>query len=763
MKRSLFSGGALPVFSVCCLLLFSGAAHRLRADETKRVLIIHSFGSAAPPFTTHSIAFETELTEHLGGNLDLDEVSLDQARYTEPDMENALVEYLQKRQAKWQPDLVVPVGSPAGIFVEKFRDRLFQQATVLYTGMDRRRLGVDALKNNAAFVGEKFEGPGFVEDILQLAPETTNIVCIIGASPTERYWTAAFQSDFEQFTNRVSFTWLNDVPFDQMLQRVQKLPPHSFIFFILLIRDAAGITHDADKALSRIREVANAPVNGIFEQQLGLGIVGGRLYRAEFEGAESARLAVRILHGEAASNFPPEIVDPAGSQYDWRELRKWRISEVRLPSGSVVKYRQASFWQRYGYLIIAGLSVVLVQAVLIAGLAMNLNRRRKAERSLRESEQRFRTMADCAPVLIWMSGTDKTCAFVNRSWLEFTGRKLEQELGNGWAECLDLEHREQCLKIYHTAFDARMPFEMEYRLRRHDGEYRWMTDRGVPRYDANHEFLGYVGVAIDLTDRKSAEEARQRLAHTSRLTVVGELTAMIVHELNQPLVATRFNVESAKALLDPQSATSEGLLEILSDIHADNRRASEAIQRIRTLVSKHELQIQPVDINACVSEVVRMLRSELQHRSVQLHTDWQAPSAIVSGDAVHLQHVILNLIVNGMDAMKDCRQSERHLFVSTAANVDGYVEVSISDSGRGIEIENLSRIFESFYTTKPDGMGMGLFLARLIVQSHAGRLWAENNKNGKGTTLRFILPMEPIETSKPSLEEQSACATGAEA
>ncbi len=760
---SLFSVGALPVIWVCCLILVSGAANRVRAEETKRVLIVHSFGSAAPPFTTHSAAFETELTERLGEKLDLDEVSLDHARYTDPDMENALVEYLQKRQAKWQPDLVVPIGSPAGIFVEKYRDRLFPQAAILYTGMDRRRLGADALKNNAAFVGESFDGPGFVDDILHLAPDTTNIVCIIGASPVERYWTAAFQSEFARFTNRVSFTWLNDLSFDQMLERVKKLPPHSFVFFILLIRDAAGVTHNADEALSLLCKVANAPVNSIYEHQLGLGIVGGRLYRAEFEGAESARLAVRILHGEAASNIPPEFVGPVGSQYDWRELRTWGISEGRLPPGSIVKYRQATFWERYGYLIVVGVSVVFVQSVLIAGLVVNLNRRRKAERSLRESEQRFRTIADSAPVLIWMAGTDKKCLFFNRSWLEFTGRKMEQEPANGWAESIHPEHLEHSLRIYNTAFDARMPFEMEYRLRRHDGEYRWVMDRGVPRYGPNQDFLGYVDVAIDLTDRKSAEEARQRLVHISRLSAVGELTAMIVHELNQPLSAMRFNIEAAKALVDPQSAASRQLLEVLADIHADNRRAAEAIQRIRALVSKRELQIQAVNMNECVSEVVRLVESELMHRSVQLHADCHAPDATVRGDTVHLQHVILNLIINAMDAMKDCLESERHLFISTAANVDGYVEVSISDTGRGIETENLSRIFESFFTTKPDGMGMGLYLARLVVQSHSGRLWAENNKNGQGTTLRFILPVVLTEAPKPSpLKEASACtaATG---
>jgi signal transduction histidine kinase len=333
------------------------------------------------------------LTERLGEKVDLDEVSLDHARFADADMEEALVEYLQKRQAKWKPDLVVPIGSPAGKFVEQYRDRLFPQTPILYTGMDRRRLRADALQNNAAFVGESFDGPGFIEDILQLAPDTTNIVCVIGASPVERYWAAAFQSDFARFTNRVGFTWLNDLPFDQMLERVRRLPSHSFIFMILLMRDAAGVTHEADRALRRIREVANAPVNSIYQEQLGLGIVGGRLYRAEFEGVEGARMAIRILRGEAASSFPPMIVGPIGSQYDWRELRRWHISEDRLPAGSVVKYRGLTVWERHRGFITTTVSVALMQGVWILGLLVNLRRRRRAERLLAESEKAARELS----------------------------------------------------------------------------------------------------------------------------------------------------------------------------------------------------------------------------------------------------------------------------------------------------------------------------------------------------------------------------------
>src|SRR5436190_251206 len=271
---------------------------------------------------------------------------------------------------------------------------ILSETPILYTGMDRRRLPPDALEKNAAFIGESFDLPGFVEDILQIAPATKNIAVVIGASQVERYWADAFRKEFESYANRINFIWLNDLSLDQMLEKTRALPPDSFIFLILLLRDATGVTHNADEALQRIHAVANAPINSIFQHQLGSGIVAARLYQAELEGIESAHIAVRILHGEPASSFPPEIVGPLSPRYDWRELKRWKINEERLPPGSVVSFREPTVWDNYGGWIIAGVSLCFVQAVLIFGLLANLAKRRLAERSLIASEDRVTLAAD---------------------------------------------------------------------------------------------------------------------------------------------------------------------------------------------------------------------------------------------------------------------------------------------------------------------------------------------------------------------------------
>ena len=391
-----------------CALFLTGPTAGVRGAEVQRpwrVLMVHSFGSSAPPFTTHSTAFESAIAKELGTAVDLDHVSLEMARYAQPDMEEAFVEFLTKRFSRWQPDLVVPIGSPAGRFVAKFRDRLFARMPVVYTGMDKRTLPTDAFARNATFVGEDFDLKGLVEDMLRLVPETNHIVVILGATPLERYWTEAFRQEFEPFKERVRFTWVNDLSFEQMRDLVSKLPPHSSVLVGLLLRDASGVTYNQDDALARLNAVSRAPIFGMYLHQVGSGTVGGRLYQGELQGTESARVAARILRGEPASSFPPLVVGTSKPTYDWRELRRWGIGEDRLPPGSVVLFRQPTAWQRYRWHVIAALAVISAQGLLILALLFQRRRRRRAELAYKaaqaEVEQKRAELAHVARVAVF--------------------------------------------------------------------------------------------------------------------------------------------------------------------------------------------------------------------------------------------------------------------------------------------------------------------------------------------------------------------------
>jgi PAS domain S-box-containing protein len=372
---------------------------------------------------------------------------------------------------------------------------------------------------------------------------------------------------------------------------------------------------------------------------------------------------------------------------------------------------------------------------------LDITEQRQTEAKRAESEERFRNMANHAPVMLWMAGRDKLCDFFNQSWLEFTGRTMEQETGNGWAEGIHPDDVKRCLETYHSAFDARQPFEMDYRLRRHDGEYRWVLDRGSPRFDSSGEFIGYVGSAVDITDRKRAEENDRQLAHLQRLAGLGELVATIAHELKQPLAAIMTNAESGQKWLESANPPLDELREVIADILEDDKRASEVISRIREFITRRETRIEPLDLNSAVTEVLRLIGGDAARRRVQLRAELAEGLPPALGDRVQLQQVLINLAVNGMDAMTNTPEATRCLTIQTKVNGGGYVEVAVMDRGGGIAPDRLAHLFEPFVTTKAEGMGLGLAISRSIIESHRGRIWAENIPGG-GAAFYFTVPAE---------------------
>ncbi len=279
--------------------------------------------------------------------------------------------------------------------------------------------------------------------------------------------------------------------------------------------------------------------------------------------------------------------------------------------------------------------------------------------------------------------------------------------------------------------------EIELSLRAKSGELRHTQISAVASEIAGEQCL--IIIIRDITDRKRAEEAQQNLAHVSRLAVVGELTAMIAHEINQPLGAILSNAEAAEILLESKNPPLDEIRLILQDIRKDDLRADEAIRRIRALLRKREMQMQLMDLNEAIVDGLRLVAGDALRRHVRIRRHLTEGLPHVLADRVHIQQVLLNLVVNGMDAMNSTPESERLLTIATRFEGDSHIAVSIVDHGHGVAPEKIPRLFDSFYTTKKDGMGLGLSIARSILEAHRGRIWAENNAD-KGATFYFTLP-----------------------
>ena len=364
--------------------------------------------------------------------------------------------------------------------------------------------------------------------------------------------------------------------------------------------------------------------------------------------------------------------------------------------------------------------------VLMRGMTRDITQRKLAEEALLESDARFRAVADTAPVMIWMSGPDKLCNFFNKGWLAFTGRTLAQELGNGWTEGVHREDLAHCLEVYKNAFDTREPFTMEYRLRRKDGEYRWILDSGTARTDLNGVFLGYIGSCVDITERRQAELDYQvqstELARVGRVALMGELAASLAHEVNNPVGAMVANASAGQRLIASGNVEAEELSELLADIVADGHRAREVIEGIRNMVRRTEATHAPIQTGEILQDLLRMVRADALAKNITITMEIDPNTGCVMGDRVQLLQVFLNLTLNAFEAMSVMRADTRRLVIRAHRSGSSEVLVSVRDSGPGFPGGLAEQLFEPFFSTKAEGTGMGLAIARSIVMAHGGSL-----------------------------------------
>ena len=493
----------------------------------------------------------------------------------------------------------------------------------------------------------------------------------------------------------------------------------------------------------------------------------------------------------------------------------------------------------------------------------------------------YRALCEQSPVMIWRSGLDAHCDFFNETWLTFTGRTLEEEIGDGWATGVHPDDVTRCVELYLDRFHKRESFEMEYRLRRHDGVYRWIFDRGLPLFgpdgafrgfvgscvdiedrwraqaereqhheetlalyhelrereakirrlidsnmvgivfadrdsqvteanDAYLEMLGYtredvttgqlrwremtppewsevseraavqmrekgtcdlfekeyfrkdgsrvpvlVGVAsygaypnetvafvLDLTDRKRAEQERERLrtdlAYMSRVLTMGELAGSIAHDIKQPITAAQVSADTCVRWLSRPVPDIDEVRAAAARMSIEVRRASQIIDRVRSLYTRSAPRRDLVDLNELVREMVALLEHEATVHDVSIRLDLDAALPEVIGDRVQLQQVLLNLMLNAIEAM---RGASGELRIASQSDENSAVHIMVIDSGVGLPTEGVDRIFDAFFTTKPNGTGMGLSISRAIIESHRGRLWASANPRA-GATFEFTLPNE---------------------
>jgi len=611
--RRIFVTAGLVVFLAASLGCPAGFA-----AEPKRVMLLHSFGQGFKPWSEYAKAIRVELERQSPWPLDITEHSLVTARSPDEDPEVPFVEYLRALSAKRLPDIIVSIGAPAAAFVQRHRQQLFAATPMVLMAVDQRRVQYSDLTANDTAVAVRINYLSAFENILQVLPDTKDVLVVVGTSPIEKFWKETIGKEVEPLANRIKLSWTDELSFEALLKQASALPPHTAIFWELMIVDAAGVVHEGDTPLTRLHAVANAPIFSYDESFFGSGVVGGPLLLVADSSQQAAAVAVRILGGEKPGEIRAPPVQFASPMFDWREMQRWGVSEGRLPPGSKILFRGPTAWEQYHAYILAVTAAILIQAALIIWLLYEHRRRRVAE-----------------------------------------------------------------------------------------------------------------------------VEARQRmseLAHMNRRATVGELSASLAHELNQPLGSILTNAETAELIANSPSPDMAEIKEIMADIKRDDLRAAEIIRRLRNILKKAPSETRDLDLNEVVREVFDFLTVQADARDVTLSNVPASQMLQVRGDRIQIQQVILNLVVNGMEAMADAPAGQRKIIGRLAQLDEAFAEISIYDFGSGISSAVLEKVFDPFFTTKMEGMGMGLSIARTIVEAHGGRIWAENHAAG-GAVFRFTLPL----------------------
>jgi two-component system, LuxR family, sensor kinase FixL len=377
-------------------------------------------------------------------------------------------------------------------------------------------------------------------------------------------------------------------------------------------------------------------------------------------------------------------------------------------------------------------------------LSRDVIRASQLVRELKESEDRMSLAADAANLGIWVRDLKTNEIWASDNWRKLYGfTKAERVVFDHFLAKIHPDDRGPLNGNLKKALTGTGGYEMDYRVVLADGQIRWIGSRGRIEFNGGGKPTILRGVSVDITARKQAEmevlQHRSELTHLTRVTMLGELSGSLAHELNQPLTAILSNAQAAQRFLAKDSADLNEVRDILQDIVNEDKRAGEVIHRLRLLLKKGEVLQLPLDVNEVVQEVLKLVRSDLVNHGVTAHTELALALPTANADRVQLQQVLLNLVLNACDSMVGNPDGHRRLVISTGQAEGKHVLVSVADNGTGITPENLEKVFDPFFTTKAQGMGLGLSVCRTIIVAHGGKLSATGNPDS-GVTFRFTLP-----------------------
>jgi PAS domain S-box-containing protein len=698
--------------SVCvCVFVLASFVWPTLAQETlssKNVLVMYSFtaGNSFPELEPLKSSVRARLSTPVNFYVEY----LDSVRFSDPAYRESLSETLHHAYSGTKLDLVVVGAYPALRFAVDYRDRVFPGVPIVFVGVDASRLveqktwpGVTGLEASADIHGS-------VDLALRFHPETQRIALIGGVSEFETYWNNRFREEMRQRFSSLKLIELVGLPPRATLDRIAALPEHTIVFVQIASQDSA---HPVLSVFDLIKAVSQRfPTYSIFNYCFDHGCLGGSYSDQEEDGRRAGRMAARILSGESPESIPLEADTAFHPIVDWRQLQHWRISESAVPPGTLVLYREPTFWLRYRRYIGAAVVVIAIQFLLILSLLRQQARKRKVEAVLRESEKRFQVMADTTPSLIWMCDEKGNITYLNEQRVAFTGE--DPHAGHGqWKAYVHPDDLKNILDTFSWALKNRQPFSNQYRLRRRDGIYRWVFDVAAPRLNGDGSFAGFIGSAVDVSDQKMAQESLEKVS--GQLIAAQEkershLARELHDDICQRLAMLSLRIEKATKSLD--SGQLEQIWKQCSSLTADVQALS------------HELHPSILDNLGLVTAVRSFCREvSEQNGAVVEFAEKGIPSTLPREVSLSLFRVIQEALHNAL------KYSGQKHFKVLLQGYAGQIELEVSDRGAGFDPSSMK-----------NGKGLGLVSMTERIHLLNGTI-SIHSKPSVGTSIRASVPL----------------------
>jgi PAS domain S-box-containing protein len=698
------------------LVALSARAFAAEPATEKNVLIFESF--SVPSIGTAD-ALVSELRARARWPVNFYIEYLEGQRFGDEDYKKDLVGTLRHTYREKKLDLVMPESYPAFEFVLEHYDELFPGVPIVFWDVDVTRK-IRQQKTGPSFTGVTVtqDVSGTIDLVLHLQPDTSSIAVVTNNSPFEAYWLKVIHSELLHYQSKVREIDLVALPTNQLFEKIDALPSKSVILFYegpqASLHPELG-PYDLLSWIAKRRPTYCLALGVCFDH----GGIGSITQDTQREVSLAAELARRVLSGERPESIPLQNGTKNVVQVDWRELRRWHIPELALPSGTVVLHREPTLWERYRKYIVAAFLIIVIQSLLIVGLLWQRARKQKAEAILRESERRFRVMANTTPSLIWMCDEKGKATFMNDRRVEFTGPTENSGYGETWSAAVHPDDREVVSEALTTALKNRNSFSREYRLRRRDGVYRWMFDVASPRVNGDGSFAGFVGSAVDVTDQKMAREALEKLS--------GQLIA--AQEKERSLIARELHDDICQRLamlsLRIEKVTKgwdSGQVHLGDQLEQIWQQCSTLTGDVQAL--SHELHPSILDNLGLVTAAKSFCRELSEQSGATIEFIFKNVPAFLSREvSLSLFRVIQEALHNAV------KYSGQNHFEVHLEGISGELELEIIDRGLGFDATNVKSM---------DGLGLVSMSERIHLLN--GRFNIETKPN-QGTRIYARVPI----------------------